>query len=171
MQDEIKRKEEDDKDFWLRRPLRISSLEYASFRIMQLRTLYTFYLDRLPRYHHLHEESQRYAELYTSDRPPAQALYLDQPILPQEILERGPEVKDRFDVMGRRTCAGCRRGLHQDSFRDSFARRWTLRLGEHGRMCYSCSEAWRLSREQRKHALPSRLEQREDDDEGDDGVE
>ena len=84
-----------------------------------------------------------------SDRPPVQSWYLDHDILPQEILERGPEIQERFDIMGTRTCAGCRRLLHQDSFRDSFARQWTLRLGEHGRMCYTCSEAQRL-REQKR---------------------
>jgi hypothetical protein len=71
------------------------------------------------------------------------AWFIDHDILPQEILERSPEIHERFDQLGTRVCAGCRRALHQDSFRDSFARRWTLRLGEHGRLCYTCHEARR----------------------------
>lgn len=105
--------------------------------------LYTAYLEAIPKYPHIAVESQRYTELYNNERPPANVWYLDHDILPQEILERSPEIHERYDQLGTRVCAGCRRALHQDSFRDSFARRWTLRLGEHGRLCYTCQEARR----------------------------
>jgi hypothetical protein len=145
-QDEIQRKQNNDKDFWLRRPLTISALDYASFKIVQLRTLYMTYLDSISKYPHIAIESQRYGELYKDERPPPNAWFLDHHFLPQEILERSPEIHERYDPLGTRVCAGCRRPLHQDSFRDSFARTWTLRLGEHGRLCYTCQQA-RRSRE------------------------
>jgi len=91
-----------------------------------------------------------------------QSLFLNHMLLPQEILERGSEVKEQFDIMGTRTCAGCRRLLHQDSFRDSFARPWKMRLGEHGRMCYTCSEAQRLRAEHPPHRSRLRVERVEE---------
>lgn len=121
----------------------LSSLDYSSFKIVQLRTLYTTYLDVISKYPHIAVESQRYAEMYNDERPPPNVWFIDHDILQQEILERSPDICERYDPLGTRDCAGCRRSLHQDSFKDSFARRWTLRLGEHGRMCYTCQEARR----------------------------
>ena len=121
----------------------VSSLAYSSFKIVQLRTLYQTYLEVISKYPHISVESQRYTELYKERRPPANAWFLDHNILPQEILERTPEIRQQFDALGTRDCAGCRRSLHQDSFRDSFAMTWTLRLGEHGRLCYTCQGARR----------------------------
>ena len=123
----------------------ISALDYSSFKIVQLRTLYTTYLDAISKYPHILVESQRYLDLYKDERPPANIWFLDHDVLQQEIVERPPQIHERYDAMGTRVCAGCRRALHQDSFRDSFARRWTLRLGEHGRLCYTCTEARRKS--------------------------
>ena len=143
--DEIRRKEQNDKDYWLRRPLSISALDYSSFKIVQLRSLYANFLTAISKYPYIEVESQRYVEIYTDERPPPNVWFIDHDILPQEILERSPETHARYDQLGTRVCAGCRRPLHQDSFRDSFARRWTLRLGEHGRLCYTCQEARRLS--------------------------
>jgi len=103
-------------------------------------------------------ESHRYVELYKDERPAPNTWFLDHNILPQEILERSHDEHELFDLFGTRVCAGCRRALHQDSFRDSFATRWPLRLGEHGRLCYTCHEARRLFREsQRNTASPARL--------------
>jgi len=112
--------------------------------IIQLRSLYTSFLPRLYDYPHIHLESQRYIQLYQHSRPPLHAWYLNSSLLPQEILERPPEVSEENDVLGTRVCAGCRRALHQDSFRDSFAEQWRLRLGEHGRVCHTCRQARRL---------------------------
>jgi len=134
-----------DKDLWLRRPLNPSLLTHSSYKILQLRTIYTSFLPHLSKHRHLSQESTRYTELYkqANTRPPLNAWYLHHVYLPQEILERSQETRERYDGLGKRTCAGCRRELHQDSFKDSFARRWTLRLGEHGKMCYTCSAARR----------------------------
>ena len=152
---EIAQKEKSDQDFWLRRPLKITLLDQAAFQIIQLRTLHTHLLPSLSEYPQLVADSHRYSRLYYNARPPANAWYLEHQILPQEILERDEDVRTRYDLLGTRACAGCRRELHQDSFRDSFARRWTLRLGEHGRMCYTCSEA-RRAREARQPTQPTR---------------
>ena len=122
----------------------ISSLDHSSFKIVQLKALYTLYSESIPKHTHIAIESARYAEIYKDERPPPNVWFLDHDILPQEILERSPEVHERYDPLGTRVCAGCRRELHQDSFRDSFAIRWSLRLGEHGRLCYSCQEARRV---------------------------
>jgi hypothetical protein len=138
---EIRPRQRTDKDFWIRRPLKNAALDYASFKIFQLQALYHSKLESMATYPHLLEESQRYADLYKESRPPANAWYLDHNFLPQEILHRQSLIRDQFDPMGTRVCAGCRRTLHQDSFRDSFRRRWTLRLGEHGKLCYTCAEA------------------------------
>ena len=121
----------------------LSSLDHSSLKIIQLRTLYTNYSDAIPKYPHIAVESARYTEIYYDERPPPNIWFLDHNILPQEILERSPTVHERYDPLGTRACAGCRRELHQDSFRDSFARLWSLRLGEHGRLCYTCQEARR----------------------------
>ena len=123
----------------------LSSLEYSSFKIVQLRTLYSIYMAAISKYPHIAVESQRYAEMYNDERPPPNAWFIDHDILQQEILERSPEIHELYDPLGTRDCAGCRRSLHQDSFKDSFARRWTLRLGEHGRLCYTCQEARRTN--------------------------
>jgi hypothetical protein len=152
---EIEQKCQSDNDFWLRRPLKITLLDHAAFKIIQLRTLHTNFLPSFDKYPHLPIESRRYSRLYFGARPAVNAWYIEHEILPQEVLERGDEIRERYDLLGTRVCAGCRRELHQDSFRDSFARRWTLRLGEHGRMCYTCQEA-RRSREVRRPMILNR---------------
>ena len=137
------RKQIQDRDFWLRRPMTLSVLDFSSFKIVQLEALYKHYLEALSKYPHIKAESKRYLDMYNDERPPPRAWFIDHDILPQEILERSTELIRQNDLLGMRTCAGCRRELHQDSFSDSFRRRWTLRLGEHGRLCYTCQEARR----------------------------
>jgi hypothetical protein len=154
VQREIEDKQLDDKEFWLRRPVRTATLEYSSFQILQLRAMYNHYLPSVSSRPSLKAESTRYATLYSLERPPSSAWYLNPSLLPQEILTRPPEVIRQCDHLGTRTCAACRRRLHQDSFSDSFARRWTLRLGEHGRVCYTCAEARRI---QGKNPLQTNL--------------
>ena len=154
-QEEIQRKQRTDPDFWLRRPLPAFSLTYASFKITQLEALYKHYLDKISEHPHITVESQRYLELYKDERPPPNIWFIDHNVLPQEILERDEEIHQRYDELGTRECAGCRRDLHQDSFRESFKRRWTLRLGEHGRLCYTCQEA-RRRRESESNTPQSR---------------
>ena len=82
----------------------VSSLAYSSFKIVQLRTLYQTYLEVISKYPHISVESQRYTELYKERRPPANAWFLDHNILPQEILERTPEIRQQFDALGTRDC-------------------------------------------------------------------
>lgn len=142
---EVSRKQSTDKDLWLRRPLKSSLLDHSTYSLLQLRTLYLNFLPLLPSHPHVFSESLRYLELYKDARPPCNAWYLNHTYLPQEILHRNEETRNRFDGSGERVCAGCRRQLHQDSFRESFLRRWTLRLGEHGKLCYTCAAARRSS--------------------------
>ena len=47
----------------------IDLVDYAFFDIIQLRTLYKYYERDLDKYSNLHEESQRYAEIYKARRP------------------------------------------------------------------------------------------------------
>jgi hypothetical protein len=144
VQEETLEKEiQNPRNLWLRRPLDDTSLESAAFDIMQLKTLHQFYLGAIPDYPHLEVESKRYVELYSTQLPQPFSRFFNPELLPQEILERSQEVKDRNDQLGTRVCAGCRRALHQDSFRESFAEEWPLRLGEHGRLCHSCRRASR----------------------------
>jgi hypothetical protein len=131
------------RNFWLRRPIESTSLESAALDTLQLRTLHQFYRGAIPDYPHLEAESKRYVELYRDHRPQEYSRFFNPELLPQEILERTQENKDQLDVLGTRVCAGCRRCLHQDSFRDSFAEEWPLRLGEHGRICYTCRQGKR----------------------------
>jgi hypothetical protein len=141
-QDEIDRKQIQDPDFWLRRPMTLSTLDYSSLKIVLLEALYKTYVDVFVKYPHIMIESERYLDMYNDERPPPRAWFIDHDILPQEILERSPEEICQ-DLSGTRTCAGCRRDLHQGSFKDSFKMLWTLRLGEHGRLCFTCQEARR----------------------------
>ena len=145
VQQEVSRKQSTDKDLWLRRPLKSSLLDHSTYCLLQLRTLYLNSLPLLPSHPHIFTESLRYLELYQDARPPCNAWYLNHAYLPQEIFHRNEETRERFDGAGERVCAGCRRRLHQDSFRESFQRRWTLRLGEHGKLCYTCAAARRSS--------------------------
>lgn len=131
------------RNFWLRRPLESTSLESAALDILQLKTLHQFYRGVISDYPYLGTESKRYIELYHDQRPQEYSRFFNPELLPQEILERTQENKNQFDGLGTRVCAGCRRSLHQDSFRDSFAEEWPLRLGEHGRTCYTCRQAKR----------------------------
>ena len=125
----------DETEFWIRRPLTGDLLEYAAFDILQLRALHKFYRPRLSNYTHIAAESKRYVELYKDELRPKHAWYVDHGILPQEILERSPEVKALHDKYGTRTCGGCKRELHQDSYRYLF-RSWTS-----GQLCCTCTRA------------------------------
>src|SRR5436190_23990198 len=94
-----------------------------------------FYRHLLSNYIHIAAESKRYVELNKGKLHRQGAWYVDHGVLPQEILERPPAVKALYDKYGTRTCEGCKRELHQDSFRCPFE---TWRLGQ---LCYTCERA------------------------------
>ena len=115
----------------------IDLVDYAFFDIIQLRTLYKYYERDLDKYSNLHEESQRYAEIYKARRP-GNSIYIEHGLLPQEIFTRSELVKAQNDHLGTRDCVGCTRTLHQDSF--------PMKFGEQDIVlyCYTCGERKRF---------------------------
>jgi len=126
------------------RPLTDELLLYASFDIVQLRTLYKSYCSSFGRYPHIAIESKRYVELYRDRRRPTNQWYIEHGVLPQEILERSATKKALYDGKGTKECGACKRDLHQDSFLTVFKNDWRSWLGEYGPLCHPCRAAKRF---------------------------
>ena len=133
----------DDTDFWVRRPIDSDCLDYASYDVLQLRSLYNHYRSEISKRPHISTESKRYAEMFRTQRRPKRSFYIDHGLLPQEILERSAKNKEMYDNLGTRSCGGCQRDLHQDSFRNSFSKTWQ------GYLCHTCFERKRFSENRR----------------------
>lgn len=134
----------DDTEFWVRRPIDSDCLDYAAYDVLQLRSLHTYYQSEILKRPHITTESKRYAEMFPDHRRPKNSFYIDHGVLPQEILERSEIQKAANDGLGTRTCAGCRRDLHQDSFQYSFEMVWKEYL------CHTCFEVKRFRERRRR---------------------
>jgi len=110
-------------------------LDYASLDIIQLRTIHKIYSDVISKYPHIRAESKRYVEFWKQERRPVGVWFVDHGILPQEILERSLTTRKKYDKFGTRSCGGCQRTLHQESFQCLF-KNW-----ETGQLCYTCAQA------------------------------
>ena len=123
-------------DFWIRRPLDPIFFEYAALDIVQLHFLYDFYECDLSRYPNLRRESQRYAEIHKDQRP-ANNQFFRHGLLPQEVFVRSPTAQRIYDRFGTHLCSGCKRKLHQESFRGRIER------ASGDLFCYTCEEVKR----------------------------
>ena len=132
-------------DFWIRRPLDLDFFEYAALDIVQLHFLHNFYQAELSRYPNLGRESQQYAEIH-KDRRPANNQYFRHGLLPQEVFVRSPTAQRIYDRFGTHNCSGCKRKLHQESFRGRIEKE-TEDL-----FCYTCEEVKRLQNERNRRS-------------------
>jgi len=137
--EEVKKKHlRNESEFWIKRPLTSDLRDYASFDIMQLQVLHKAYAAEIAIREHIEAESKRYVEMHKARRPLKGEMFVDNGILPQEILQRNLVVVGRNDKFGTRVCEGCKRELHQDSFLKVFSQ---PRMNG---LCYSCREVKRF---------------------------